>query len=91
MLLNWKELMERSVWNVSWSSNASKKKSTNFQLSEWHWTLYSDSRRLSFSLFEFGAIISQRQQWVERVIAYANKTLSKSNETTLQQSEQFSQ
>ena len=30
------------------------------------------------SLFGIGAIISQRQQWVERVIAYARKTLSKS-------------
>ena len=30
------------------------------------------------SLFGIGAIISQRQQWGERVIAYASKTLSKS-------------
>ena len=30
------------------------------------------------SLFDIGAIISQRQQWGERVIAYASKTLSKS-------------
>ena len=30
------------------------------------------------SLFGIGAIISQRQQWDERVIAYASKTLSKS-------------
>ena len=32
------------------------------------------------SLFGFGAIISQRQQWGDRVIAYANKTLSKSQQ-----------
>ena len=30
------------------------------------------------SLFGIGAIISQGQQWGERVIAYASKTLSKS-------------
>ena len=30
------------------------------------------------SLFDMGAIISQRQQWGERVIAFASKTLSKS-------------
>ena len=30
------------------------------------------------SLFGIGAIISQRQQWGERVIEYASKTLSKS-------------
>ena len=30
------------------------------------------------SLFGIGAIISQRQQWGEKVIAYASKTLSKS-------------
>ena len=32
------------------------------------------------SLFGIGAIISQRQQWGERVIAYASKTLSKSQQ-----------
>ena len=31
------------------------------------------------SLFDIGAIISQRQQWGERVIAYASKTISKSH------------
>ena len=30
------------------------------------------------SLFGIGAIISQRQQWCEKVIAYASKTLCKS-------------
>ena len=32
------------------------------------------------SLFGIGPIISQRQQWGERVIAYASKTLSKSHQ-----------
>ena len=30
------------------------------------------------SLFGIGAVISQRQQWGKRVIAYANKTIGKS-------------
>ena len=38
------------------------------------------------SLFDIGAIISQRQQWGEGVVAYASKTLSKSNEIILRHS-----
>ena len=40
-----------------------------------HYTLTTDA-----SLFGIVAIISQRQQWGERVIAYASKTLNKSKQ-----------
>ena len=41
------------------------------------------------SLFGIGAITFQKQQWGGRVIAYASKTLSKVNKTTLRQNENF--
>ena len=41
------------------------------------------------SLFDIGAITFQKQQWGEGVFAYASKTLSKVNKTTLRQNENF--
>ena len=43
------------------------------------------------SLFGMGAIISQRQQWGERAIAYASKTLSKSQRNYTATKRVFSQ
>ena len=75
-LLNKKQLFQcGKSMNRQLNTKIFTTESTIFGLSE-----YADPYMLTTdgSLFGIGATISQRQQWDERVIAYANKTLSKS-------------
>ena len=78
-LLNKKE---RFTWSKECESAVEQLKQTLQKATILGYPNDTDSYTLTTdaSLFGIGAIISQRQQWGERIIAYASKTLSKSQQ-----------
>ena len=85
-LLNRKE---RFSWSKEWESAVEQLKQALQKATILGYPNDTDPYALTSdaSLFGINAITSQRQQWVERIIADPSKTLSRVNETILGQNE----